>query len=607
MTDVFRANLRRLPLLVFAFAIPFAAVPVAAQTDAPAPTSSGGPVRLMPQGEAPAPSARPLEAAPVAERTRAPSSIQVEGLRAIDPDSVGTLGPAAGGLGADMWSGTRRSFIETLLSRIPSRIESPVMRDLARRLLVSVARVPLAEQGQAAPTNLLARRVERLRAIGLVEEAGALLAAAPSRVRNSASLRLAVGQMVIDGDISGACAEAMRESQRRSDRDWRRLVIYCQLRDGQTEPAAFGANVLAETPGFEDPAFLALADRLGGAGDVKVASLPSPTPLHLAMLREAKLPVPDDVVKSDSPVILRLVALSDDAGEAVRLQAAERAAKLGSVTPDKLGKIYTGMDFPAADIENALSIADEYSSPRARALLYRAAQTQKVATAKAAVLRKAFESAEDAGLIPLTVRLYRPMIEELPATGVLAWFAGDATRALLAAGAVEAARPWLQMIRQRALRDESARRLRDGLWAYSVLAREAGSAANDVAAMDAWFAGLKKAGVKTAAEKAGWALSLMYAVGVYPPDGFHERILALPAGKARASVAPPGVLQALAQAAARRRRGETVALALIALGDTAPGAAGAQVLGEVVKGLAGVGLTGDAQALALEAAAAAGL
>lgn len=616
MTDVSRVNRRRLPLSVSAIAILFAAFQAVAQTeplspvsnDAPAAGASAGPVRLMPRGDSSEPPAsRPLEAAPLAANVRAPSSIQVKGLRAIDPDSVGTLGPAAGGLGADMWSGTSRGFIETLLPRIPARIESPAMRDLARRFLLSVARVPLVKKGQGARTSLIVQRVERLRAIGLVEEAGALLAASPPRARDTALLRLSIEQMVIEDNYTGACAEALRNARRGSDRDWQRLVVYCQLRDGQNEAAAFGANVLAETVGFDDPAFLALTDRLGGAGDIEIKNLPRPTPIHLAMLRQAELRLPDDVVNADSPIVLRLVALSANADEAVRLQAAERAATLGSLTPAKLGEIYTGMSFPAADIERALSIAETEQSPRARALLYRAAQMQKVATAKAAVLRKAFESARAAGLMALTVRLYRPMIETLPATGVLAWFAGDAIRALLSTGAVEAARPWLHLIRQRALREDEMRRVRDGLWAYAVLAREAGSTANEPAAMGAWFASLQETDAKTAAAKAGLALSLMNAVGVYPPEGYHERILAMPPGKGRASNAPPGVLQALANAASRRRRGETVALALIALGGATPGDTGALLLGEVVKGLTSVGLTKEAQTLALEAASAAGL
>lgn len=606
MTDVFRADPRRLPHLVFALVVACSLVSMqaAAQGDS---SAAAGPIRLMPQEEAQKPEPRPLETGPIAEKTRAPESIQVEGLNAVDPDSVGTIGPADGGLGVDMWSGTSRQFVDMLLSRLPDRIESPTLRDLARRLLLTVARVPLAEKGGRTQTNLLALRVKRLRALGLVADAGALLAAAPSRVRDSGSHRLDIEQMVIENNFDGACAELLHDGRRRTDKEWQRLSIYCQLRAGKTESAAFAANVLSETPGFDDRAFLALADRLGGAEDVKVASLPSPTPVHLAMLRDTKLPVPGDVANSDSPIVLRLVAMNDKVDVDIRLRAAERAAHLGSLTPEKLRALYEGIGLPASDIERAMSIAEKDSSARARALLYRAARAQKVATAKAAVLRRAFESARAAGLTALTVRLYLPMLRKLPASATLAWFAGDAARALLASGAVDAARPWLFMIRQRALRDDSARDLRDRLWADTVLAGEAGSDANEPVAMNAWFAALKRHDGETAAAKGELTYALMQGIGIYPPDGFQEHLLALPPGKPRPSVAPPGVLQALAEAAAGRRRGEAVALTLIAFGQTAPSAAGAQVLSSALKGLVAVGLADDAQALALETAAAAGL
>jgi len=601
MTDDSRADRRRSPYLVSVVA--FAGLVLSAQALAQTDEAAGGPLRLMPLDAMPAPESRPLETAPIAEKTRAPAAIQVEGLSAVDPDSVGTIGPDAGGLGVDMWSGTSRRFIETLLARLPDRIESPTLRDLARRLLLSVARVPLAEEGKRTRKSLLALRVERLQALGLIDEAGALLAAAPAQARDSGARRLAVEQMVIEGNFDDACAEALRDNRSREDRQWQRLTVYCQLRAGQTESATFAANVMAETPGFDDPAFLALVDRLAGAGEATLVALPKPTPVHLAMLRDAKLSVPGDAANADSPTVLRMVAMSDNAAVAVRLRAAEQAARLGALAPERLGQIYADMDFPASDVERAMSIADKDGSARARALLYRAAQAQKVATAKAAVLRKAFESAKSAGLSAMTVRLYRPMLLELPANAALAWFAGDAVRALLASGAVEAARPWLLLIRQRALRDESARRLRDSLWASAVIAREAGTAANEPAAMQAWFSSLQERDAASAAAKAELALALMQGIGVYPPEGFYERIIALPAGRAKASVVPPGVLQTLGQAAARRRRGEAVALLLIGFGRTAPGTAGTQMLGEAVKALVAIGLSNDAQALVLEAAA----
>jgi hypothetical protein len=66
-------------------------------------------------------------------------------------------------------------------------------------------------------------------------------------------------------------------------------------------------------------------------------------------------------------------------------------------------------------------------------------------------------------------------------------------------------------------------------------------------------------------------------------------------------------LLALGDAAAAGRRGETVLLSLTALGPAAPAESHPLALGYAVSALAAVGLGGDARALAIEAALAAGI
>ena len=47
---------------------------------------------------------------------------------AIDPSSIGLLTEENGGFGFDMWAGSDRAFIETLVPRLPVRTLSPVMQ-----------------------------------------------------------------------------------------------------------------------------------------------------------------------------------------------------------------------------------------------------------------------------------------------------------------------------------------------------------------------------------------------------------------------------------------------------------------------------------------------
>src|SRR3546814_15304031 len=91
------------------------------------------------------------------------------------------------------------------------------------------------------------------------------------------------------------------------------------------DSAMFGADLLAESDGFDDPAFLALIDRLTGRIETKLESLPHPSPLHLAMLRVAKLTVPEDALENAAPPTLRSIAPGPNAAPATRPEAAQRS------------------------------------------------------------------------------------------------------------------------------------------------------------------------------------------------------------------------------------------------------------------------------------------
>ncbi|MBT4940040.1 MAG: hypothetical protein HON14_12970, partial [Rhodospirillaceae bacterium] len=74
----------------------------------PTPTQISAP-QSQPQSLAPPPSTRVL----------VPLQINVEELKKIDSDSVGTLTEEQGGFGINMWEGTSRNLVEKLLPKLP--------------------------------------------------------------------------------------------------------------------------------------------------------------------------------------------------------------------------------------------------------------------------------------------------------------------------------------------------------------------------------------------------------------------------------------------------------------------------------------------------------
>jgi len=84
-------------------------------------------------------------------------------------------------------------------------------------------------------------------------------------------------------------------------------------------------------------------------------------------------------------------------------------------------------------------------------------------------------------------------------------------------------------------------------------------------------------------------------------------LIGQPASGAAAKTPDPGLLFALSDAAAAHRIGETLLLALYALGPEGPGGCNPLALSRVITGLRQIGLDSEARAIAMEAAIAAGV
>lgn len=565
-----------------------------------------GPVRLMPRRDRP-----PLQGEEPVRREpdtgATPPDIQVKDLGSVDPESVGTLDGGSGGFGADMWAGTPRSTIRRLIAGIPSEIRSPATRSLAERLLLTAAALPPLGEGEAAgKPSMLALRAARLQAMGRVEAAKALILASPLRARDPDLVRLLVDNRFLANDLGGACTESKRGAGRPITPYWQKVAIFCQLLSGENEAAVLGANILAESPDFDDRAFLALVDALAQDRSVEIESLPDPTPLHLAMLRSVNAPIPPDTVENAAPDVLRSIGSSPNADLDLRLRAAERAALAGAIAAPRLAQIYMSLEFSDDELNTALSTAAQNWTPRGRALLYRAARMQTVPTAKAAVVQKAFELARTDGQLLLLVGLYGDILKSIPVSADLAWFAGEAAKGLLALGDREAAQPWLTLLRQRQFRDHDARTARDRLWALALLAGDARYSNDDSAAMDAYLGVLREQEPELANERAGYALVLMQSIGLPIPEGYWHRILGAPK-PVPVLVPPPAFVPALENAVRAGRLGEVVLLSILMVGPEGTLGAPPATLRDVISALRSVGLENEGRALALEAALANGL
>jgi len=624
------AKARRLRRAGLALLVALAAAGSA--TVGPAVAQTGKPLRLEPPaaqtapapGAQTAPAARPAPAAP--ETPAAPTAsdpaaatpppeadgakaggIKIGKLGAVDPDSAGVLDASQGGLGIDMWRGTDRALVERLLPRLPARTRSPILRDLARRLLLSTAAVP---EGAGGGQSLMAIRVDRLVAMSDLLSAERLLRVAGPEAESTALERVQVESLLVRNDNAGACAKV--RAVERDDRSvfWQRLLIFCQALASEHAKAALGLALLRETGAPEDAAFDKLVAALAGDKAAVVDSLPEPTPLHLAMMRAARQPLPPDVAFSADPNVLSTIALSPNASLALRLEAAEKAEAMGALAPVSLAQLYASVEFTTDDLAKPVERAAEIGGARGRALLYRAAGAQADFAGRTRVLRAAFAAAAGSGHYPSMARVNLTAVAEIPPDSALIGFAPVAARALYAAGRASDAAAWLDLAAGLADREAEAAAVRDALWPLAELLDAAGTRDWTPEMLAAWHAAVAATDTApdTAAADARGALlyELFEALGEPVPDAAWTAMLRPPFLASGILPVPP-LWQALRRASAAGRVGETVLLVLVALGDDGAARAHPMATAAAVAALRAVGLTAEARGLALEAALAAGI
>jgi len=524
--------------------------------------------------------------------------IEVLELRAIDPDSGGLLEPSMGGLGIGMWEGTSRALLLRLLPQLPDRYDSPVLHDLARRLLLSTAIIPPRAE-EAAGDSVMTVRIEKLEAMGLSGAVAGMLDLVPEAARDARLLRILADNRLLSGDDDGACATAA-SGDLPADTYWEQLLVFCQARGGDSAAANFGVNLLSEGGKLEDPAFFALVGALLTGGKANVKSLPAPTPLHLALARATGSSLPADVLEDPPLTVLRALIDAPAASEAIQLEASEMAVLAGTVGAAQLADLYAALEFSDDEIANALTLAEEDHSPRNRALLYQAALRQELPVGRAAAMQKAWQLAEADGIYRLSVAVYLPMLETLPPAS-LTWFAADAVRALYALNRIEKASQWLASAGRITEEPEYLERAAL-LWPLIALAE---GSARGPGHRD-WLATLRAREGADASLRAGLAYSLFEAMGEKIRE---EDWMALLDNVSRAPAlsADPAFLRQFRRAAIAGRRGETVLFALLILGQGGVADAGPELISEIVIGLRMVKLEEEARRLALDAALQGGL
>lgn len=266
-----------------------------------------------------------------------PDPVLTTSLDAPTPDAVGLITPAVSGLPSDLWgAGLTRDIAERLTKSHAGDL--PALRQLFLTILLAEAKAPVDAGGRG---ELLQVRIDKLLALGALEQAAALIEAAGAGTPDL--FRRAFDVALLTGAEDRACADMARTPHLAPTLPAR---IFCLARSGDWDTAALtlhtsealgqvSADQASLLAGFLDP------DLFDGAPPPPA---PNPiTPLDWKIYEAIGEPLPTESL----PIAFSYADLSPRAGWKSQIEAAERLTRAGTIPPNVILGLYTERD-PAA-------------------------------------------------------------------------------------------------------------------------------------------------------------------------------------------------------------------------------------------------------------------
>ncbi|WP_434616133.1 hypothetical protein [Azospirillum sp. B2RO_4] len=572
----------------------------------------GPPIRLTPDVASPAPAPAPAPAvvpvyppvvtpppavSPVVAR---PAPVAREALGAPDPDGAGTLSGVQG-LGGDPWRGIGRAELLPLIAALPVDTPSPTVKALERRLLLS-AGSPAVATGEAPPPRRFgALRIEKLARLGDPAGAADLADLLPAALAaDEPAARALTDAELVRGGLD--CTRALARGRSFASAYWTRLALFCRARVGDRAGTDEALATLRGGGRRSDP-FLMVAEALAGAAPppARMLSLQGDgegLSLLLAAMRTARIGVPPDRLPLDNPPALAAIATNPSTDPTTRAAAGERAAASLFLDARQLTDLYAQVPAVGDELLRVRDIARRDRGARTRALVHQAMAAAMDGRRRVALAALAVELVDPRLRAGPVGNAAAGLLDSVSPSGDAAALAPAATRLYYALGRLDQARRWQDLALRSGRSADTA-----WLWPLSVVAT--GRGAENPQALTAWLDEALRGADGLARNRIAGQLALLQAIGVAIPDEAWMKATdgAGPPSGSDAGV-DPALWQRLGDAAAGGRIGETVAVALLLIGEAGPAALPPVVTARVAANLKAVGLEPDARALVREAMAA---
>lgn len=260
-----------------------------------------------------------------------PGHVAVTPLDGPSPDGAGLLTPRQTGLPRNLWGLGRTDEIAAKITASPSN-SLPALQGLMMTLLLAEADAP-ADAGKGGA--LLLARVDKLLAMGALDQAQALLDAAGAQ--SVEPFRRSFDIALLQGTEDNACKIVDASPHLAPTFPAR---VFCLARSGDWNAAALTLRTglaLGYITEAEDALMSRFLDPDLYEGDPPLPMPDRPTPLVWRMFEAIGEPLPTNTL----PLAFAHAELRDAAGWKAQVEAAERLARAGVLEPNLLLGLYT--------------------------------------------------------------------------------------------------------------------------------------------------------------------------------------------------------------------------------------------------------------------------
>jgi hypothetical protein len=274
--------------------------------------------------------AEPAQSAPSRPALLPSATITMRSLDAPSLDGIGIVSATVSGLPRNLWGAT--PTVDLVRTIRAERLDTlPAIQALLYRILVSELAPPVDSDGSG---TLFLARVDRLLDLGALDPAAALLAHVdpprPETFRRTFDIALLTGE-------ENASCTAMRAAPDIAPTFPAR--VFCLARGGDWNAAALSLRT-GETLGYIDGDTATLLERFLDPdlfeGEPDLPLPPRPSPLVLRLMEAIGQPVSTGML----PPAFARSDLRSNVGWKSRLDAGERLARTGAISPNRLAGLY---------------------------------------------------------------------------------------------------------------------------------------------------------------------------------------------------------------------------------------------------------------------------